>query len=281
MSQLQLPLFPAGVTEINHRLAVQTKDGQVFYIHGHLPVFHHKEDDLRSFRMFTSQLIDSGTAKPREIAEAFGVPMVTVKRYVKLYRARGSRGFYAETPRHSSASVLKGPVLEQAQQLLDEARSVPEVAAVLNVLPNTLHKAIRAGRLRAHRIPPGLRRSARRRAAGLARPVGSGVAAPEPGVLPVVPSGFYGMESIFRLLGLMALARVRSLEQLRFQAPGEWGKLLGLDRIPEVRTLRAKLKLLCQDPGRAMEWNTALAQEWIARQSDADLYFYCDGHVRV
>jgi transposase-like protein len=44
--------------------------------------------------------------------------------------------------------VLKGPVLEQAQQLLDGARSVPEVAAELNVLPNTLHKAIHAGRLR-------------------------------------------------------------------------------------------------------------------------------------
>jgi hypothetical protein len=44
--------------------------------------------------------------------------------------------------------VLKGAVLEQAQLLLDEARSVPEVAAALNVLPNTLHKAIRAGRLR-------------------------------------------------------------------------------------------------------------------------------------
>jgi transposase-like protein len=44
--------------------------------------------------------------------------------------------------------VLKGAVLEQAQQLLDQARSVPEVAAELNVLPNTLHKAIRAGRLR-------------------------------------------------------------------------------------------------------------------------------------
>ena len=96
-----------------------------------------------------------------------------------------------------------------------------------------------------------------------------------------LPNGFYGLESIFLLLGLMALARIRSLEQLRYQAPGEWGKLLGLDRIPEVRTLRAKLKLLCQDLGRAMEWNSALAQEWIARQNDAELYFYCDGHVRV
>jgi hypothetical protein len=96
-----------------------------------------------------------------------------------------------------------------------------------------------------------------------------------------LPKGFYGVESIFLLLGLMALARIRSLEQLRYQAPGEWGKLLGLDRIPEVRTLRAKLKLLCQDLGQAMRWNAALAQEWIARQNATELYFYCDGHVRV
>jgi hypothetical protein len=79
----------------------------------------------------------------------------------------------------------------------------------------------------------------------------------------------------------MALARIRTLEQLRYQAPGEWGKLLGLDRIPEVRTLRAKLKLLCRDLGQAMRWNAALAKEWIARQNDAELYFYGDGHVRV
>ena len=96
-----------------------------------------------------------------------------------------------------------------------------------------------------------------------------------------LPRGFYGIESIFLLLGLMALARIRSLEQLRYQAPGEWGKLLELDRIPEVRTLRAKLKLLCKDLGQAMRWNAALAQEWIARQNATELYFYCDGHVRV
>lgn len=97
----------------------------------------------------------------------------------------------------------------------------------------------------------------------------------------VLPDGFYGLESIFLLLALLALARVRSLEQLRYQAPGEWGKLLGLDRVPEVRTLRAKLKLLCQDLGRALRWNAALAREWMARQNDTELYFYCDGHVRV
>ncbi len=96
-----------------------------------------------------------------------------------------------------------------------------------------------------------------------------------------LPNGFYGLESVFLLLALMALARIRSLEPLRYQAPGEWGKLLGLDRIPEVRTLRAKLKLLCQDMGRAMRWNAELAKEWMARQNATELYFYCDGHVRV
>src|ERR1700746_153508 len=70
-----------------------------------------------------------------------------------------------------------------------------------------------------------------------------------------LPQGFYVIDSIFLVLPLMALSRTRSLEQLRYEAPGEWGKRLGLDRIPEVRTLREKVELLCSDPGRAKEWN--------------------------
>jgi hypothetical protein len=148
MPQMQLPIFPAGVTEINRRIAVEKDGGTVYYIHGLLPVFHHAEDDVRGFRMFTSQMILSGTVKPKEIVQAFGVPMITVKRYVKVFREHGVQGFYEVKPRHNSASVLKGEVLQQAQQLLDEGRSVPEVARELKVLANTLHKAIRDGRLR-------------------------------------------------------------------------------------------------------------------------------------
>ena len=51
-----------------------------------------------------------------------------------------------------------------------------------------------------------------------------------------LPRGYYGLESIFLLLALLALARVKSVEKLRSCAPGEWGKLLGLDRVPEERT---------------------------------------------
>ena len=148
MPQMQLPMFPAGVTEINNRVAVEAKEGQVCYVHGHLPVFQHEESDVKSFRMFTSQMIVTGTVKPREIVETFGVPMVTVKRYMKVYREHGAKGFYETKPRHSSASKLKGETLERAQQLLDQGQSVPEVAEELDMLGNTVHKAIRAGRLR-------------------------------------------------------------------------------------------------------------------------------------
>ena len=165
MPQMQLPVFPAGVTEINRQIAVQKcgdkrdapqKDPAlaavvptVWYLHGHLAVFHHDEDDVQSFRMITSQMIESGTVKQQEIVKTSGVPAITVKRYAKLYRERGPKGFFESKPRHNSASVLKGKVLEQAQQLLDQRRSVPEVSAQLGVLGNTIHKAIRAGRLRA------------------------------------------------------------------------------------------------------------------------------------
>ena len=96
-----------------------------------------------------------------------------------------------------------------------------------------------------------------------------------------LPKGYYGLPSIFLLLALMALARIGSLEQLRYKAPGEWGELLGLDRIPEVRTLREKLKLLCQQAGQAALWNAALAKQWMTQEQQAEPVFYADGHVRV
>ena len=99
-----------------------------------------------------------------------------------------------------------------------------------------------------------------------------------------LPPGFYGLGSVLQLLALLALARIGSIEQLRYEAAGEWGNLLGLDRVPEVRTLREKLKLLCAEAGQAARWNAALAKEWIAQHDPkqaAGLAFYIDGHVRV
>jgi transposase-like protein len=146
MPQLQLPIFPAGTTLITSEIAFECREGKVTYIHGHLPVFQHAEGDLAAFRYFTSQLVVNGTVGQADIARAFQVPKVTVKRYVKRFREGGGKEFFTP-PRRRSASVLKEEVKEKAQALLDEGKSVPEVAQAVGVLPNTLHKAIRAGRL--------------------------------------------------------------------------------------------------------------------------------------
>jgi transposase-like protein len=148
MPQLQLPIFPNGLTSITEDLAFQRADGRVVYFHGLMPVFQHAERDLKSFRMFTSQLIANGTVRQRDIVRAFGVPLATVKRYMKLHREHGAAGFF-RPPRRRSASVLTPEVKQRAQSLLDEGKSVPEVSSEIGVAGDTLRKAIQAGRLHA------------------------------------------------------------------------------------------------------------------------------------
>jgi prepilin-type processing-associated H-X9-DG protein len=96
-----------------------------------------------------------------------------------------------------------------------------------------------------------------------------------------MPEGYYPLESIFLLFGLMVLARIGSLEALRYVAPGEWGKLLGLDRIPEVRTLRGKLSALCSQEGLAQRWSHTLATDWMEAEPESAGVLYVDGHVRI
>ena len=146
MPQVQLPIFPDGVTHITAEVAFQRDEGKVYYFNGHLPVFVHEERDLATFRMFTSQLVINGNATQAEISRAFGVPLVTVKRYVKLYRRGGVRAFFTP-PKRRAGHKLTTEASEQAQRLLNEGLEVPEVGRRVGILANTLHKAIRDGRL--------------------------------------------------------------------------------------------------------------------------------------
>ena len=95
-----------------------------------------------------------------------------------------------------------------------------------------------------------------------------------------LPKGYYGLDSLLMLLAFMALARLPSIEALRYCAPGEWGKLLGLDRVPEVRTLRAKIQLLAEAQ-QPTQWSAALCERWMAAAPEQSGVLYIDGHVRV
>jgi transposase len=148
MPQVQLPIFPAGSVEINDELACRADDEQVVYFNGHLPVFRHAKNDLGSFRLFTSQLIVQGSATQGDVAKAFGVPLVAIKRATKLYRERGPAGFYVSA-RRREGSKLNAEKLEQARALLVQGYGLPVVSAQTGVLADTLRKAINAGRLPA------------------------------------------------------------------------------------------------------------------------------------
>ena len=92
-------------------------------------------------------------------------------------------------------------------------------------------------------------------------------------------NGFYGLRATLLLLAFMALLRIRTPEQLQGQPPGELGVLLGLDRAPEVKTLRRKLWELAARR-QATQFSQRLAERWVQDNADAVGVLYVDGHVR-
>jgi hypothetical protein len=147
MPQLQLPIFPDGVTHITNQLAFTKRDGQVTYFNGHMPVFTHAETDVATFRMITSQFCVSGHVKQSDIIRTFGVTSISVKRSVKTYREKGPKGFYA--PRVTrGAAVLVDDVVCEIEGLLAGGSSPAEVAQALGLKLNTIQKAMREGRIR-------------------------------------------------------------------------------------------------------------------------------------
>jgi hypothetical protein len=76
------------------------------------------------------------------------------------------------------------------------------------------------------------------------------------------------------------LLRIKRPEGLKERPPGEFGRVLGLDRAPEVKTLRRKLARLAAF-GRAAEFGRALARRRAASRGAALGFLYVDGHVRA
>jgi hypothetical protein len=97
--------------------------------------------------------------------------------------------------------------------------------------------------------------------------------------LPVL-SGYYTKLHVILLLAYMALCRIKAVEQLQYETPGELGKLMGLDRIPEVRCLRKKMSQLSQDES-TQRWAGVLSQEWMEQSPELAGTLYVDGHVRI
>jgi transposase len=318
-------LIPSGATPINDVLSVAKENGRWFYFCGVNPVFFHDEDDHRSFRMFTAQLVCQGMCRQAEIIRAFGVSKNSVSRGVKKYREGGPRAFFAPRKGHRG-SVLTDDVKAHAQELLNLGKGKLEVAKELGVKYDTLRKAVSQGRLsepeKARRFKAtdksartvedataemgvACTRPVERVAAALDLLPGGASTRFEPcrdvsfgGVLCALPAlvaggllnhvdecfktlkGYYTNVQVLILVAYMALCRIKTVEQLQYHPPGELGKLMGLDRVPEVRCLRNKLASLSENDAPE-KWSRLLSRDWMESAPELAGALYVDGHVRV
>ncbi|MBI4379763.1 MAG: helix-turn-helix domain-containing protein [candidate division NC10 bacterium] len=91
---------------------------------------------------------------------------------------------------------------------------------------------------------------------------------------------FYGLRTSLLTLLLMALLRIKRPEHLKEQDPAAFGRLLGLDRAPEVKTLRRKLTRLAAYE-RAQQLGAQLARVRVDQRGHLMGWLYVDGHVRA
>ena len=98
-------------------------------------------------------------------------------------------------------------------------------------------------------------------------------------ILSPLCKGYYGLMSILLVLAFMFLSRIKCPEQLKQCKVGEMGKIIGLDRVPEVRCLREKISEIVNQK-KTDDLSQALVHEWMNKEEDC-FFFFIDGHVRV
>jgi len=96
-------------------------------------------------------------------------------------------------------------------------------------------------------------------------------------------TGYYTTLHVILLLACMALCRIRAVERLQYESPGELGRLMGLDRVPEVRCLRQKLGQLSssQDDNAPDIRAALLSKDWMDDRPELAGTLDVDGHVRL
>src|SRR5436305_267458 len=90
---------------------------------------------------------------------------------------------------------------------------------------------------------------------------------------------FYGLRTTVLSLFLLALLRIKRTGNLKEYSPQQLGRLLGLDRMAEVKTLRRKLTLLARR-GQGRTLMNELARLRLGQDEERLAFLYLDGHIR-
>ncbi len=91
--------------------------------------------------------------------------------------------------------------------------------------------------------------------------------------------GYYNLQHIFITLAFAALLRQKNIESLQFHSPGELEKVVDLDRVAEVKTVREKPGILAKQ-NNALQCNNELSKIWMGSAGIIAGLLYVDGRVR-
>jgi lambda repressor-like predicted transcriptional regulator len=334
LSQLPLPLLPAGAAEIAPGVGMLAGgDGSgLVTVHG-LATFAWDAGDEAGRRLAAVQLVRLRAASQGQVAEAFGVDPGTIWRWDQALAAGGVAGLVPSRRGPKGASKLTPQLAARIAGLDAAGATLREIAAATGVstfsVRNALGRVASAGQhpvagaaedssgpgagdgeqgpgVAVPVLPDPVRRDGERALAqwGLlgegAVPVfTAGARYPLAGLLLALPAlegagllaaarevygqlkdGFYGLTATLLTVVFLALAGEPRAEGATRVPPAALGRVLGLDRAPEVKTIRRKLAELAA-AGTAAELIMALARRHAAARPDALGFLYADGHARV
>ena len=266
-------------------------------------------------RLAAVQLVASGQAPQRRVAEVLGVNETTLWRWRGDYAEAGIAGLAPERKGPKRPWKLDEETVAEIASLRAGGASLRGIAGRMGVSTDTVRRALvrsvpsvtlaseEGGELKPLARPE--ERSEERQAAARgelaeAQPrITEGASLPLAGALVILPAlaatglleavgavfrparaAFYGLRSLVLTMVFAALMGEPRAEGLTRLNPIDLGRLLGLDRAPEVRCLRARMTKLAAQ-GRSAALLETLARRHVQANAEAAGVFYVDGHVRA
>jgi transposase len=218
--------------------------------------------------------LDAKGKSLREIAAATGVSTFTVRNALGRVPSSGQPAAAGVT-----AGEGAGPVAGDSEEGLGAA-----VPVLPDPVPRDGERALARWGVLGEGAVPVFTPGARYPLAGLllALPAleDTGLLSCARGVYGRLKDGFYGMGATLLTVVFLALAGEPRAEGATRVPPAALGRVLGLDRAPEVKTIRRKLGELAA-AGKAADLIMALARRHAAARPDTLGFLYADGHARV
>src|SRR6266852_4187303 len=298
LSQPVLPLLLAGAEEVAPGVGLVTgaDGGWLVTVHG-LATFAWDPGDEAGRRLAAVQLVRLRAASQGQVAAAFGVDPATIWRWDRALASGGVAGLVPVPPRPGGESAAGRPGAagqdagDGAGQGCapagrnDAAAGCQETLPVLpDPVPRGAERALARWGLFGEGAQPVFAQGARYPLAGLllALPAlaDTGLLECARQVYGRLRNGYYGLAATLLTLVFLALTGEPRAEGATRVPAAALGRVLGLDRAPEVKTIRRKLGELAA-AGKAAELIMALARRHAAARPQALGFLYVDGHARA